>query len=197
MIDGSLRRRRRPLRDRDATRLGADGDELATFRETADNQSELLPAVDRLAKEVRAKIGESLKNVQSAPPLEQVTTSSLEALKKYVQGVKLISEDGDFARGSALLKEAVALDTGFAMAYRKLARGIRQSRPGGEGRAYYEKAYNHRDRLSDAERYLLLGSYYSLGGHQDAAKALAAYEQLLEIQPNNTAGLNNLAVVLI
>jgi TolB-like protein len=56
------------------------GDELATFRETADNQSELLPTVDRLAKAVRAKIGESLKNVQGAPPLEQVTTSSLEAL---------------------------------------------------------------------------------------------------------------------
>ena len=62
------------------------GDELATFRETADDQSEILPTVDRLAKEVRAKIGESLKNVQSAPPLEQVTTPSLEALKKYVQG---------------------------------------------------------------------------------------------------------------
>ena len=62
------------------------GDELATFRETADDQSEILPTVDRLAKEVRAKIGESLKHVQSAPPLEQVTTPSLDALKKYVQG---------------------------------------------------------------------------------------------------------------
>ncbi len=173
------------------------GEELATFRETADNQSELLPTVDRLAKQVRAKIGESLKNVQSAPPLEQVTTSSLEALKKYVQGVKLIGEDGDFARGSALLEEAVTLDTGFAMAYRKLGveYGNRELRE--KAGEYYEKAYAHRDRLSDPERLLLLGSYYQLGKNQDGAKSMAAYEQLIELQPNNTPALNNLSSALL
>jgi tetratricopeptide (TPR) repeat protein len=172
------------------------GEELATFRETADNQSELLPAVDRLAKEVRARIGESLKKVQSAPPLEQVTTSSLEALKKYVQGVKLINEEGDFTRGSALLEEAVSIDSGFAMAYRKL--GIENGNRGLNEKAavYYEKAFAHRDRLSDAERLLLMGSYYQLGKNQDDAKSMAAYEQLLDIQPNNTAALNNLATAL-
>jgi tetratricopeptide (TPR) repeat protein len=173
------------------------GEELASFRETADNQSELLPTVDRLAKEVRAKIGESLKKIQNAPPLEQVTTSSLEALKKYVQGVKLINEDGDFTRGAELLEEAVALDTGFAMAYRKLGieHGNRDLNEKAE--AYYEKAFAHRDRLSDAERLLLVGSYYGLGKNQDATKAMAAYEQLLEIQPNNTAALNNLSTILL
>jgi eukaryotic-like serine/threonine-protein kinase len=172
------------------------GEELATFRETAVNQSEILPAVDRLAKEVRARIGESLKHVQSAPPLEQVTTSSLDALKKYVQGVRVIG-DGDFTRGAAMLEEAVALDTGFAMAYRKLAieYGNREMRA--KAGEFYEKAYAHIERLSDAERFLLLGSYYGLGKHQDVAKSQAAYEQLLEIQPNNTAGLNNLATVVI
>jgi tetratricopeptide (TPR) repeat protein len=173
------------------------GEELATFRETAANQSELLPTVDRLAKEVRAKIGESLKRVQSAPPLEQVTTSSLEALKKYVQGTKLINEEGDFARGAAQLEEAVALDSGFAMAYRKL--GVEYGNRDLHDKAgeYYDKAYAHRDRLSDAERLLLLGSYYQLGRNQDLAKSQAAYEQLLDIQPNNTAALNNLSTTLV
>jgi tetratricopeptide (TPR) repeat protein len=173
------------------------GDELATFRETADTQSDLLPAVDRLAKEVRAKIGESLKNVQGAPPLEQVTTSSLDALKKYVQGLRLINEENEFARGAALLEEAVELDSGFAMAYRKLGveYGNRDQRA--KAAEYYEKAFRHRDRLSDAERLLLLGSYYQLGAHHDAAKSRAAYEQLLELQPNNTPGLNNLANYLM
>jgi tetratricopeptide (TPR) repeat protein len=172
------------------------GEELATFRETADGQSEILPAVDRLAKEVRAKIGESLRNVQSAPPLERVTTSSLEALKKYVQGVRVIGE-GDFTKGAALLEEAVAIDTGFAMAYRKLGieYGNRELRE--KAGDYYERAFRHVDRLTDAERYLLLGSYYQLGKHQDAAKSLAAYERLLEVQPDNTAGLNNLATEML
>jgi tetratricopeptide (TPR) repeat protein len=172
------------------------GEPLATFRETADDQSEILPTVDDLAKQMRAKIGESLRNVQSAPPLEQVTTRSLEALTKYVQGSRVV-DDGDFTKGAALLQEAVALDSGFAMAYRKLAieygnRGLRER--AGE---YYEKAYANIERLSDAERYLLLGSYYQLGKRQDAAKSAAAYERLLEIQPNNTAGLNNLAVHML
>ena len=145
------------------------GDALATFRETADDQSGILPAVDRLAKEVRAKIGESLRSVQSAPPLEQVTTPSLEALKKYVQGVRTLGE-GDFARGIEMLEEAVAIDTGFAMAYRKL--GVEYGNRGFSDRAgeYYDRAYAHVDRLSDAERYLMLGSYYQLGRHQDEAK---------------------------
>jgi len=172
------------------------GDALATFRETADNQSELLPTVDRLAKEVRAKIGESLKSVQNAQPLEQVTTPSLEALRKYVDGLRIIY-DGDFPRGTALLQEAVTLDTGFAMAYRKLAVEYGNRQFIEKAQAYYEQAYAHIDRLSDPERYLLLGSYYSLGRHADAAKAQAAYERLLEIQPDNTAGMNNLSILLI
>jgi tetratricopeptide (TPR) repeat protein len=87
----------------------------------------------------------------------------------------------------------VALDTGFAMAYRKLGveygnRGLTE-----KSNAYFELAFRHRDRLSDPERYLMLGTYYSHGPHSDLDKARAAYEQLLAIQPNNTAGLNNLS----
>jgi tetratricopeptide (TPR) repeat protein len=172
------------------------GEPLATFRQTANDQSEILPTVDRLAKEVRAKIGESLKNVQSTTPLEQVTTPSLEALRKYVDGLRIMYE-GDFARGEAMLQEAVAIDTGFAMAYRKLAVEYSNRSLIEKSQLYYDKAYAHIDRLSDAERYLLLGSYYSYGRHADAAKATAAFERLLEIQPKNTAGLNNLSSMLM
>ncbi|HEV8497147.1 MAG TPA: protein kinase [Gemmatimonadaceae bacterium] len=172
------------------------GDVLATFSANANSASDLLPTIDKLAKEVRAKIGESLRNVQATPPLEQVTTPSLDALKKYVTGARTGEMEGDFAKGTQLLEEAIALDTGFAMAYRKLAviygnRGlIDKSMP------LLEKAYAHRDRLSDAERYLVVGTYFDQGSHQDYAKTIAAFEQVLDIQPGNTAALNNLAVRL-
>jgi tetratricopeptide (TPR) repeat protein len=168
------------------------GEALATFRETASSEAEILPTVDKLAKEVRSKIGESLRNVQKTPPLEQVTTGSLEALKKYVQGSRAMAMDGDFAKGSALMEEAIALDTSFAMAYRKLA--VEASNRGLLARAklLLDKSYAHRDRLSDAERLLVTGSYFQNGGHQDIVKAQAAYEQLLELQPGNSAALNNL-----
>ena len=167
------------------------GELLAQFREEANGQADVLPAIDKLTKQVRAKIGESLRTVQAAPSLEQVTTPSLEALKKYVQGTRAVALDGDAAKGIALLEEAIALDTGFAMAYRKV--GVEVNNRGQPARAaeLMEKAYQHRDRLSDPERYLLLGSYYQNGAHQDQAKAVAAFESLIDLQPNNVAALNN------
>ena len=167
------------------------GDELARFSENANSAADLLPTIDKLAKEVRAKIGESLRNVQATPPLEQVTTPSLDALRKYVAGNKAISVDGDFAKGTALLEEAIALDTGFAMAYRKLSVAYLNRGVLDKGDALLEKAYAHRDRLSDAERYLVVGTYFDVGAHQDVVQAQAAYEQLLEIQPENPGALNN------
>jgi tetratricopeptide (TPR) repeat protein len=169
------------------------GEELASFRETANDQSEILPTIDKLAKEVRAKIGESLKKVQTTPALEQVTTPSLDALKKYVQGSRAIAMDGDWSRGVALLEEAITVDTAFAMAFRRLAVEYNNRGMGEKAGVLLEKAFLHRDRLSDAERYLVTGSYYQNGIHQDLSKARIAYEQLLEIQPKSTPALNNLA----
>ena len=171
------------------------GDELASFRETAESEKELLRAIDALAKNLRSKIGESLRNVQSTRAFEQVTTPSLEALKKYVQGSLALSVDGDFAKGSSLLEQAIAIDTGFAMAYRKLA--VEYSNRGQPDRAMelLEKAYMHRERLTDVERNYFLGSYYSSGKRQDIAKAIAAYEAAIELQPKLVGAINNLALL--
>jgi len=170
------------------------GEVLATFRVTAEQGKDIIGAIDKLSREVRSKVGESLKSVNAAPALEQVTTPSLEALKKYVQGVRVFREGGDFEKGVALLEEAIALDTGFAMAYRKLATEL--SNNGGfasRQNAMIQKAYDHRDRLSDAERYLTIGTYFGNGPNADPQKALAAFEALIEIQPKNSTALNNAA----
>ena len=170
------------------------GAQLASFRETADGEKELLPAIDKLARDLREKIGESLRQVQATVPLEQVTTPSLEALKKYVQGSRLMSYEGDFTRGAVLLEEAIALDTGFAMAYRRLAVEYSNRNQPDRAMALLQKAYDHSDRLSDAERYLVLGSYYQRGPRQDIAKSTAAYEALIELQPTHFTPLNNVAI---
>ena len=172
------------------------GEALATFRVTASDAKQIIPAIDELSRDVRAKIGESLKSVNAAPALEQVTTPSLEALKKYVQGVRVFREGREFEKGVALLEEAIALDTGFAMAYRKLGTEL-SNQPGFTSRqiAMLQKAYDHRDRLSDAERYLTVGAYYQNGPNPDPQKAIDAYEALLEIQPKNSTALNNAAVM--
>jgi tetratricopeptide (TPR) repeat protein len=169
------------------------GDVLASFSKNANSTGDLLPTIDKLAKEVRARIGESLKNVQATPRLEQVTTPSLDALRKYVAGNRAISIDADFPKGTSLLEEAISMDSGFAMAYRKLSVAYTNRGLVDKGQALLDKAYAHRDRLSDAERYLVVGTYFQNGAHQDYAQAQAAYEQLLELQPDNPGALNNVS----
>jgi tetratricopeptide (TPR) repeat protein len=170
------------------------GDELATFRETADSPRDLISALDELSGEVRGRIGESLKTVRGAPPLAQVTTASLEALRKYVTGARAMDLDGDYPRAISLLQEAVQLDTTFAMAYRKLGLAHRNSGIGPLGAAdtALDRAFRYRARLTDRERLLTEGSYYGSGRKYDRQRAAAAYEQLLEIDPTNSAALNNL-----
>ncbi|HET7373769.1 MAG TPA: serine/threonine-protein kinase, partial [Gemmatimonadaceae bacterium] len=171
------------------------GDVLADFGVTADQAKDIIPAIDKLSHDVRTKIGESLKSINATRPLEQVTTPSLAALRKYVQAVTLFDQGGDFDRGIGLLNEAVSLDTGFAMAYRKLA--VELGNHGGFAEREIqavERAYAHRDRLSEPERYLTEAAYWRNGPKPDAAKEIAAYEALIELQPDNAIALNNAAV---
>jgi tetratricopeptide (TPR) repeat protein/tRNA A-37 threonylcarbamoyl transferase component Bud32 len=171
-------------------------DELATFRETAAEARDIIPAIGRLSKAIRAKVGDNLRRVQAAQTLDKVTTPSLEALQKYVQAVRLIEAQNDWERGKPLLEEAIALDSGFAMAYRKLAME-ESNRFGNASRiqALLQKAFDNRDRLTEDERLITDASYYMMGPHPDRNKVVAAYEQLLQRDPTNVTALNNVAIM--
>jgi len=173
-----------------------DGAELVALRETADNEAGILGAIDRLSKRMRERIGESLRSIRSNEPLDQVTTGSLEALRLYTQGAHA-TDRGEFEQGISLLQQAVALDTGFAMAWRKL--GVAFINSGADYSktvAAYTKAFQHRDRLPEVERYLTAASYYD-NVEYDLDKSIAAYRAVLQINPNQTTALNNMAGGLI
>jgi tetratricopeptide (TPR) repeat protein len=173
-----------------------DGNELVTFRETANGEDELIEALGKLSRAVRERAGESLRNIQKSSELERVSTPSLAALRKYVQGSQASDEQGDADRAVQLLQEAVVIDSGFAMAWRKLAVVL-----GNEGTdrprqlAAIEASFRHRGRLTEMERNLTEGYYYTNGPKPDFDKALAAYEAALVIDSTSTSALNNAAVV--
>jgi hypothetical protein len=83
------------------------GEPLAEFQRAADGPGQLLEAIDQLARELRSRLGESLRAVQRAPALEQATTSSLAALREYTIGVQLGDLQGDFLGGMRHLEAAV------------------------------------------------------------------------------------------
>lgn len=172
------------------------GDALVALRENAADSTRILAAIDRLSRGMRERIGGSLGTVQAGERLEDVTTPSLEALRKYSLALGA-NREGDTERSIALLRDAVELDTGFAMAYRKL--GVVISNSGGRRseqiRAFTE-AYDHRDRLTDRERYLTQATYETyVTGDQD--RAITAYRSLLDLYPNDPYALNNLSIALM
>jgi tRNA A-37 threonylcarbamoyl transferase component Bud32/tetratricopeptide (TPR) repeat protein len=173
-----------------------DGNELATFRQTADDEDALIKAVSRLSRDVRGKAGESLRAIRATSGLERVTTASLPALRKYVEGVRIADEEGDTQRGLTLLQEAVELDSGFAMAWRKLAVLLRnEGRDRPRALAAISAAYRHRARLTEMERLLTEAYYFQYGPAVDIDKALAAYEEVIRLDSTSPAGLNNAAIL--
>jgi tetratricopeptide (TPR) repeat protein len=172
-----------------------DGAELVAVRETADEPGQILSAIDRLSKRMRERIGESLRSIRSNEPLEQVTTNSLEALRLYTEGSRA-SDQGESDRAITLLQQAIALDSGFAMAWRKLAVAINNSRGSTtDGVAAATRAYEHRDRLTEVERYQTT-AYYFFDVDYDIDKVISAYRAILELKPDDPIAPNNLALAL-
>jgi tetratricopeptide (TPR) repeat protein len=121
-----------------------------------------------------------------------VTTRSTVALRKLVEGTRA-NDLGDPDRAMALLEEAVAEDSGFAMAWRKLGIVLNNTGRDFEGRdSALATAMRLGDRLTERERYLTEGTYYQLVDNDDQA-AIAAYRSVLDKYPNDRIALNNLA----
>ena len=171
------------------------GDELAVFNESASGTADIIPAVDRVTRQLRGKIGESLKSVADAPALSQVTTSSLDALRSFAAGLRANDIDGDYARAVTLFEDAIAKDSGFAAAYIQLAYSLSNAgvQPARQD-SLIASAYRLRDRLRESERYNVEGAYLQT---RDRPKAIAAFERAVAADSGNTDALNQLAVVLM
>ena len=173
----------------------ADGLELASHRETARDGSEIIPAIDRLSGKIREKIGESFTSLRSDAPLAAVTTSSLEALELYSEALEAVDHRGDAEAAIRLLEEALEIDPEFASAWRKL--GIELSNARRERARSTEavtRAFELKDRLTPRERYLAEAAYY-MDVRFDEARAMTAYERMLDLDPNDDWALNNLGIV--
>ena len=137
------------------------GDTLAEEQVTAASKEKVLDALGVAATKLRGELGESLATVQRFDvPLEQATTSSLEALKAYSLGSKAAREKGA-AQSLPYDQRAIELDPNFAMGY--AAVGIHYYNLGEPARAseYLAKAFQLREHASERERLKIVANYYS------------------------------------
>lgn len=174
--------------------VAADGTVLTAQQASASDAGELIGAVDDLADRLRERIGESLRSIRRDLPLEMVSTGSLDALRLYAQATRA-EIAGDDDRATSLLEQAVAIDSGFAMAYRKLgtimANNFEQRARRNE---VLTRAYELRDRLTPVERGYVVAQYHTdVTGRRD--EALAAYRTILDRYPDDHRALNNTGVL--
>jgi DNA-binding winged helix-turn-helix (wHTH) protein len=141
----------------------------------AEKKEEILNLLNQVAGRFRKKAGESLNTIKEhATPLEEATTPSLEALKAYSMGKKVLNSG--VAAAIPYFLRATEIDPQFAMAYAWLGRAYSDSEQQGSAREVTTKAWQLRDRASDQERFFIFFSYQRL-----VLKNLEKARQTLEV----------------
>jgi eukaryotic-like serine/threonine-protein kinase len=137
----------------------ASGESLASTEAQASDKNHVLETLGKASAELRNKLGESLNTVQKFDtPLEQATTPSLEALKAFSSGIKVLNTTGS-DEAIPFLKHAIELDPNFALAYTYLGLLENDILESSSAVGYFRKAYELRDRTSEAEKYSITATY--------------------------------------
>jgi eukaryotic-like serine/threonine-protein kinase len=176
----------------DALNCGT-GETLAREQVEAESKEQVLTALGKGATSLREKLGESLGSIKRFDvPLEQATTSSLEALKAFSLGEARRSA-GLEPESAAFYKRAAELDPNFALAYARLGTVYGNLGENEQSETYRKKAFELRERVSEKERFYIASHYYmSVTGELD--KGIQSYELWKETYPRDDIPYNNLGV---
>jgi tetratricopeptide (TPR) repeat protein len=135
-----------------------NGDALSQEQVAAAAKEKVLDALGDAASKLRGELGESLASVQKFDvPLEEATTSSLDALKAYSLG----KTQSDAAAALPHHQRAIELDPNFAMGYHGVGDDYYSMGQIGRASEFYTKAFQLREHVSEQERLRITLSYYS------------------------------------
>jgi eukaryotic-like serine/threonine-protein kinase len=167
------------------------GDAIAREQTEAESKEQVLRRLGKAATSVREKLGESLASIQKFDaPIEQATTSSLDALKAYSMGRELALGNND-REAMPFLKRAVELDPNFALAYDKLAGSYSNAGQQELAIEAFQKAFDLRARSSEYEKLRIAADYYAFATFE-ADRFIEAYELLVRTYPRDFVAWNNL-----
>jgi serine/threonine protein kinase/Tfp pilus assembly protein PilF len=171
------------------------GEIISSTKVECRGEVEIPAKVDELTKKIKSDL--NLSQEQMASDLDKevgkITTSSPEAFKFFSEARKYQSK-GDYRESIPYYEKSIAIDPEFAMAYRGMATVYGNLRRKSEKRKYVQKAFELSDRVSDRERYLIQAEFYT---HSEKMhdKAIEAFNNLLELYPDDLTGNNNLGVL--
>jgi eukaryotic-like serine/threonine-protein kinase len=161
------------------------GSILADEQGQAARKEDVLNVLSQMARELRSRVGESLATVEKHDtPLEDATTSSLEALKAYSTARKVKFLPAGYASAVPLLKHAIEIDPNFAMAYAFLGRTYGDIGEFALSAENTSKAYQLRTHTSERERFFIDVTYHrQVTGNLE--KARQTLESWIETYPRD------------
>ena len=172
-----------------------DAKPLAKARATAKTRDEVLPAVGRLASDLRERLGDTTPESARLAASETVTASSLEALQAYTRAQDLADANKN-QEALAAYQETIELDPNFGRAWAGMGVIYTIFKDEEKTKAAYDQALKLVDRMSEREKYRTLGTYY-MSVARNYEKAIENYETLVELYPADNVGHSNLALAYL
>ncbi len=148
------------------------------------DEKQLLASLDKMADDMRGKLAanpEILKELQSHS--QHVMTKSIPALRAYDEGSQLV-RIGENKQAVTKFEDATTQDPSFAMAFSKLAQTYAALGYDDKAEQASRRAVELSDNLPAQDRYRIQATH--AGILHDTNKAIAAYQELAKVNPDDT-----------
>lgn len=158
---------------------GRNGDVIGRQLEQTDSKEKVLQALGRAATGLREKLGESLSSIDMFDaPLQEATTSSIEAFKAYSLFLEYYRE-GKTVEALPFAKRALTLDPHFASAYVMLAIMYNNTGQPKLAAEYASKAFELTDKVSEYEKLRITHFYHRMvtGTTEKSIETLKLYKR--------------------
>ncbi len=171
------------------------GEVIASERIEGEGEKSFYDMVDELTLKIKENFEFTQQEIENDIDKEvsTITTSSPEAYKFYSEGRKL-HLTGNYPQSIEQMQKALEIDPDFAMAHRSMSSTYGNMGYPPAGRSAIQKAFELSFKASDRERFIIAGDYYRLS-EETFDNAIEAYEQLLEMYPDDSTGQTNLGLV--
>jgi DNA-binding SARP family transcriptional activator/tetratricopeptide (TPR) repeat protein len=152
------------------------GQVLGLTHARTQRREQLLDALDDLGRTVRRSLGETAFSVATrSVPLPRVTTSSIDALKKYADGSEAFAQNR-LLDAQSLWQQAIAVDTGFATAWAALGMLYYWTNRPSMGDSSFTRALAHLDPLPERDQVLIRAQVEGWQGkREDSSRRLRVY----------------------
>ena len=166
----------------------ADGSVVGTVTDVARTPAAVLPAITRQAQQLAELFAAQRGRIEGAAPVQQVSTSSLEAFQLYNEAVRVFWSRGQPEEAEAINRRALAKDPEFAAGWMFHAFLLKQLRGRGTRNRAVEadeastRALALAEAAPDWERAFLRGVYYWTKGEYEGS--LSEFDAAVRLRPD-------------